>query len=252
MSGSTKWLGVLGVLAAIGLGIAFTTQQRSAAELRRQIDRARAQNAELARLQALNQQARASQVSESELESLRADHAVLARVRSDLEKLKQSAQPAAKPAARPAAKSEPMVPTSDWRNAGLGTPRATFETALWAAVNGDSSVLASTMELSPGAKAKAEEVLARLDAGTRAQYESPEQLVAQLTARSIHFTGMSVASELGDAEFKNLVVNLQQPNGQTKRTLLVFHRDETDWRLVVPDNAAFGAMLQGATPDAAK
>ena len=251
------WAGVSAVLL-VGFALGLGRQWQSSRELRRRVAQARRENSELDRLQELNQQARAVQIPESELENLRADHVVLSKARQDLDQLRkgtrQDAADSALQSARSALEAAKMSPASAWRNAGRATPRATIETVLWAGKNGDPTALANALELSAWARTKAEAIMAGMNDEARAQYRTPEDLVALLTARSISFSGMAVVGEAGDADQKNLVVVLQQPGGPPKKTQLVFHRDDADWRLVVPESAVvgYGAMLQGATPDAAK
>ena len=86
---------VLGtVLIASVLGL--VRQRNETTALRRELEAARTQAGELAQLQAENQRLREKQISPAELEVLRADHAALPRLRSELEALKKSA-PVASP-----------------------------------------------------------------------------------------------------------------------------------------------------------
>ena len=85
---SPGFLLVIGLLVAVaGLGLA--QQWRQTLMLRGEVELARTDVVELARLQAENGRLRARQVSAAELEQLRADHAALPRLRAELEAAKR-------------------------------------------------------------------------------------------------------------------------------------------------------------------
>jgi hypothetical protein len=74
------------MLAGASVGI---WQWQQAAALRVQIDLARLDVGELARMQTENDRLRAKQIAAAELERLRADHAALPRLRAEFEALKK-------------------------------------------------------------------------------------------------------------------------------------------------------------------
>ena len=70
-----------------------------ASQLRDEIVLLREQNRELVRLRAENQRLAAALPPAAQLEALRADHAAVARLRSELEKTKDNLQSTSKPTA---------------------------------------------------------------------------------------------------------------------------------------------------------
>ena len=85
-------LGFIVVVAALavagGAGLASQWQQTMA--LRSELELARLEVGELERLRAENKRLRDQQVSAAELEALRADHAALPRLRTEIEALKRT------------------------------------------------------------------------------------------------------------------------------------------------------------------
>jgi hypothetical protein len=223
-------------MLAIGCSAVVVIRHQGTLALRSEVQLARAQNDELARLTRENEQARGRQVSGADLDSLRTDHLLVERLRGELEALKKSsAASAAKPGGLvPTQKS---IPAAEWRNAGRDTARDAFETALWAASNGDPATLAGTLELSTGAKTKAQALFDGLSDDVKARYGSPEQLVALLAARAINVSAMTILREQGDDEVKSLEVVLQQPAAPPRKAFFGLHRADSTWRLVVPEVA---------------
>jgi hypothetical protein len=82
------------LLATVGVVLALQRQDTIA--LRRELALARASTADLERLRAENRRLREGQVSAAELATLRADHAALPRLWSELETLTKK-QPTATP-----------------------------------------------------------------------------------------------------------------------------------------------------------
>jgi len=82
------------LVATIGVALALQRQETSA--LRRELALAHASTVDLERLRAENQRLREGQISAAELATLRADHAALPRLWSELETLTKK-QPTATP-----------------------------------------------------------------------------------------------------------------------------------------------------------
>jgi hypothetical protein len=132
-----------------------------------------------------------------------------------------------------------LTPVADWKNAGLATPEAAVETMLWAAVGGDLDALSGAITLPPGARAKAEAMLARLPEAARDQYRTPEHLMALMLAKEAgQVSGMQV---LGSRELTadTVVVRVRvgSEGGQTKEDKWPFQRSVTGWKLVMPEDA---------------
>lgn len=90
-------LGFFAVLAVlvVASGASLAWQQQETIALRTQLDLARPEFGELERLRVERERLREKQIPLAELETLRADHAALPRLRAELEALKKNA--AAKP-----------------------------------------------------------------------------------------------------------------------------------------------------------
>jgi hypothetical protein len=78
----------LAVVASV-TGALLLRQHQEAILIGAELDRAKMQRDDLARLQAENQRLRGRQIPEAELARLRADHAALLRLRAELENLKK-------------------------------------------------------------------------------------------------------------------------------------------------------------------
>jgi hypothetical protein len=82
---------VAAIVIAGGVGLAFQWLQTMT--LRSELEAARAEVAELARLRVENVRLRAQQISPAQLEALRADHAALPQLRAQVEALNKSTAP---------------------------------------------------------------------------------------------------------------------------------------------------------------
>ena len=101
-----RWLSALLLALALAAGATVWLQRQAAAQLRDEIAILREQNRELARLRTENQRLAAALPSAAELEALRADHAAVVRLRSELERTKDNLQ------VRERALAEPPAPVS--------------------------------------------------------------------------------------------------------------------------------------------
>lgn len=245
---------VLGGLA-VSVGIMLGLQQQAAAELRRERAMIQEENSAAAgqRTVAPVRDA-ASKDAAAELSALRADRAALARLRTEIEQLKtrfEAIQPA--PATEPTTAGATsyrleLMPASGWKNLGRAAPRAAVETALWAAVGGDIEVLADTITLDAGARAKAEALLAGLPPAAREHYASPEKLVALLTSKDVPVgASMRLVARAGTAVDEAKLTLVLQGETATRSIELTLRQRDGNWRLVVPEDAIekYGAMLRG-------
>jgi hypothetical protein len=82
---------LLATAVVVGVGATMLlTQYQERIRLRGELDVARMQREDLARLQAENVRLRGKQISPADLEVLRADRAALARLKAELEALKKN------------------------------------------------------------------------------------------------------------------------------------------------------------------
>jgi hypothetical protein len=253
------------VVVAVVVGTVLALQWQATGQLRDEVNMRRKLGHELAGLQQQHGELLQKQIPVADLESLRADRAALLRLRAEIETLKTNAErprPAQESKAPPlAAKSPAMfIPASDWKNVGRATPAAAFETALWAAVGGDIDALAAGMSFEAGAREKADAILAKLPPDLRAQYSTPEKLVALFTAKDVPLdSAMRVLAEgrMSENDVRLAVMfevgNQKTEPAATKRVPvrqereLALRREGNNWKLVVPGTAVekYGAILAG-------
>jgi hypothetical protein len=79
--------GVIVVLLVVGLGGILLSQWKTTLQLEGQLEAARLAREDLARLRVEGERLQARQVSREQLETLRADHAAVARLRAELQAL---------------------------------------------------------------------------------------------------------------------------------------------------------------------
>jgi hypothetical protein len=117
-----------------------------------------------------------------------------------------------------------MVAFEYYRNLGQATPAATFQTLVWAALNGDDHAAGATFALDAAAQTKASAVIAGLPKTLQARYPTPESLVALFVANDIlKSTKAEVVNwKLLDSDHATLTVRLDQianPGAYPQKTL---------------------------------
>jgi hypothetical protein len=255
MRRNLAFLGVLTVLVAAG-ATAWWSQRQTAVTLRAELDRRREQDSERRRLAAENERLRAAQVTPAELESLRSDHAAVARLRAEIDAAKTRVQ-AAVQTARVKAAGQPYEPTmldgplpaAQWKNAGAATPAAAIETALWAAAGGDIEALGQMLAFAPGTQAKADALWAELSPATRTRYGSVAQLVAELTAKDVPLgRARLIDPKFRDESGVRFVAQLSKAEEKPRTVALTLRQEGDQWKLVVPPGVIdrYGAMLRAA------
>jgi hypothetical protein len=158
----------------------------------------------------------------AEMASLLLDRDRLVQRLNDAEKRKQTppeqtAPAAPTSAARPATVLRVAMPLGEWVGArgwsfrGQATPQASIESVLWAAAGGDVATLQQLWFVSEETRTAAVALLAALPAAARLAYQGPDDLISALTIKRI---------PLGEAQ----LVWLNQ-NGPDNATACVFIRD---------------------------
>lgn len=142
-----------------------------------------------------------------------------------------------------------LIPAHELKNAGKATPEAAAQTLLWAAVSGDVDTLASGLVFTPSARTKADAWFAGLSEKTRAEYGSPEKVIALMIARDADkIGGIQI---LGQRELTpdnvGLRMRFADNQGNAKEDNFVLHRAADGWRLILPDATVekFGKQLAG-------
>ncbi len=240
MSMTKLMIGIATALVAAG-GIGLVLQQQANARLRAenenllqttgQTDRLREENRRLAELAA-------------ELPGLRAEHAEMLQLREEVTSLKGQLQAATHPppAGRmtaPGAGKESgasgMVPMADMTNQGRATPRAAGQTVAWAVHHQEIDLAASLITFDPESRAKMEALVAALPPDLRAQYGTPERLMAFVmagTPRPIAALQVLDETEPGpDEDVQHL--QLQYEDGRTRIDTVHFHRTADGWQQVI-------------------
>jgi len=132
--------------------------------------------------------------------------------------------------------AEGLLPLEAFRNLGRDTPRAAFETTIWAVVKGDDATMVGVLSLDRAARTKAEAILARLPASSRAQYATPEKLVGIFFSAGI-LVGTDSFRILGEDRTgpTQATLRVQTPKGSTEHFPMVLGTG--GWQLVVPERA---------------
>jgi len=97
------------------------------------------------------------------------------------------------PAANSSWKQGEWTAAAAWSNEGRATPRAAVATLLWAAAGGDLAVLRDMLAFDEATRAKARAWFDSLPPAGRAQYGTPEELMAGVTVGRISPTGAQLS-----------------------------------------------------------
>ena len=168
------------------------------------------------------------------------ERAELARLRAEVDALKERTQALTRIAsARAAETGVPLnlTPASAWKNAGKASPSAAAETLMWATDGADWEAIAASIFLDPAAREKAEAIRARLPESSRALYDTPEKLVALLMAREGDVQAMQILGENRAASDALVNLRTQKGDGKTKEEGLQFKQTTDGWKLVVTGKA---------------
>lgn len=258
MPGKIGWRVVVVIAAVVAAVIAW--QLRTAAGLRIELEREKALTMTFSRVRADHQRLLADQLPADKIDGIPLQADTLLQLRDEVAVLRQRAELAERlnsekkngPGERFAVGR--TMAAGEWRNAGVATPRATLETVLWAGANGDVDALASTVSFVPGSRTRkaAQALLESLPESMRAQYDSPEQLIAFLTIKDVPLGAVELRryTELEGWPLPavQVVMQLTAADGKSKDATLVFMNPGEGWKLVVTDSvvAKYAAMLEDA------
>jgi hypothetical protein len=235
---------VFGLLVA-ALALVLVRQDRAGRRLRQELAILQRQKLELARLAREHRDLAAQQVSVEELERLRRDHAAMEPGQA------HSVPVAGEAPAESATVVHPkLVAASDWRFAGQGTPKAAFESTLWAATHQDVDRLAGLLCFDTKTRADADAFFAQLPEETRAQYGTPEKIAATMLAATLpdNLSAMGALLDSANAttgDNAKLLMQVQRSDGTQKDSFFDFQRGPEGWQLVVPSDvlAAYQKLL---------
>ena len=235
-------------------------QQFDAATLRAELVTLRESGRELAQLRAENARLRQQQLPAAEIKRLRADQAALAALQRELEAVRARArldniEPAAGPAnsgGETAGVKSERLRVEAMRDAGRATPQAAGETFIWALHRGDVDAAARLVVFSPVARARMEGLVAALPPRFRADYGTPERLLAFAMAGGQPIAAREVIDE---AEHDDGIVvqklKVVTHEGRVRTDVVHFQRDGGGWRrLILPATAEQVAAFLAAAPTA--
>jgi hypothetical protein len=132
-----------------------------------------------------------------------------------------------------------VKPASKWTFAGQSSPANTLESVLWAARAGDVDRLATLIHFEAGAHAAVQALFNNLPDSARAQYGTPEKIVATLFAAKMPDTYAAMATlwtstpQPGTAYAS---LRLQDGGGNQQDLTFKFEQDHTAWQLDVPES----------------
>lgn len=217
--------------AVIAVGAAgLVWQHRTNQELEREVTHMQQQDAELAKLRTENDRLIARSVEQAQT--------TLAAQRAAKEPAPAAQEsPGAARVEQGVPLAPGLTPVTSLGNAGRATPRATFATQLWAARGGDVELEATTLTFDEATRAKLEALRATLSPELRAQYPTPEQLMAFVLSGSPHpVGGMQVTGETPqDADNITLHTEWQHVDDDiVHKSDVQFRRDGDSWKWVVP------------------
>lgn len=170
-------------MLGVGAGV-FVTLHARRAELQVELAKLRRENTALADVRVEHQRLVAASAARRQLSEAteRAQHVALAAARKELDRLTLPAaelarlRPTPEEIARNRDPEKALVRLEHFANVGGATPRAAYQTAVWAAIHGDDAALRGMIAFDAVAREKAEALLANLPAETRARYATPEAL----------------------------------------------------------------------------
>jgi hypothetical protein len=244
----------LSIIALITVSLGWLAARAKGARLNADLLAARDRQRELATLQAENARLHAQTPDASRVSAANRVIAEVAALQHEITRREEAPRPA------PFSTGE-WTSAAAWSNRGMQTPRAALETALWAAAGGDVGGFLSVLEIDEAARAKANELLAKLPPESRHAFPNAESLVASVTLGRIPLAEAQIAwFHAIDDDHANAALLLHgaenlppasirppgvdddptnapptsRENSGTRLTTLSLHRSNSGWRLVVP------------------
>ena len=119
---------------------------------------------------------------------------------------------------------------------------------MWAAAGGNLEALATTFVLEEGARTKAAAVFATLPEAARAQYGTPEKLIAALFIAKDLPLSVKLGGVVAGPESTKLLLQVQTAGGGSQQTNILLRAEPDGWRVIVAEDTVgkYAAMLAGA------
>lgn len=226
------------ILFLAASALAVVLQRQRVATRRAQVDDLRWQRRELDGWRKENERLAATAVPADQLAALRLDQQLLPGWRTGRAVLLQEAQRSAR-AADPGGSHRDllpgMTPLDQLTNAGNTTPTAAARTFFWSVAQVDPESLAGQLTLGEAARAKAESLLASLDAATREKFSTPERMMAFFLVGLLgRVEGMQLTGVETQGGGTAWSAKLQILGGQTKDFDLPVVWSGNGWREEIP------------------
>jgi hypothetical protein len=252
----TVAVGIGGVFGLMRLRAHRANLEKELAELQRQQRRVEWVRQENERLRAV-----AAQTEVSDVDSADARQRELERLRREVIGLEQRAlAQSRRVTATNAAETNALATNRDpeqgmtrlehFRNVGRDTPRAAFQTLVWAAMKGDEQALAGALTMPDSARQKADALLARLPDDARKRYPNAESLAAIAVAGEMLKGGAIELPGHTLTDVTNAIVQIRTQGG-AKEVKLPMRLGPGGWQFVVPERAidAIARRLVEGSPD---
>jgi hypothetical protein len=245
---------VIVVVTSVGGG-ALWWQHESQVRLQDELKDLGLQDGERVRLREANRRLEATQPTEVERENLRANHAAVSELRTEITVLRARERSAAEEWAQRSSQrfaAGEKVLAGEWTNAGGATSRAALETILWAAAGGDIDRFAQCLLVPDRTRQLTMQLLESLPAAWREQHGTPERLIAFLACKDVPLGAAKVVAwdqPKTPTSSEQVRLQLSTPDGATRDLLLRFAPHSGGWKLVVPDVAIakYFALLKGTS-----
>ncbi len=141
----------------------------------------------------------------------------------------------------------------DLRHAGSASPAVLTESLCWALNARDQQSLGELVALSGEAAKRADVLFAGLDPAKRAQYGTPERMVAAMLMAGTPVSALEIFQEVGRADSPDWAMarlRVTYTDGAKKESAVIAVQTPEGWRWLVPPSllARFEPILQGKPP----
>lgn len=144
-----------------------------------------------------------------------------------------------------------MVRVEECQNVGLATPEDALQTFVWAAIQGQMSELAATLELAGAAREKAEAWLTALPESAKAKYPTAESLPALFLTEEIvrKAVSLQVATvDYASAAEATVEAKTESTDGRVSISKFPVKQSSGVWRIVVSEQMVDGMRQAVAKP----
>lgn len=223
-------------------------QRADNARLAREIAALRGAGSEAAVLLGENARLEADLPRPETVAALRDDRQALVRLRAQLDAIRATDRLQGNKQS-----VEHLVPLSALTHAGLATPQAALETALWAGTNGHVDVLASVFVFeNREVRARAEHLLGELPAQIKGRYRSPEHLIAAMALPDMKYVEVGAVRliDLGESRLEKVredeadtgavaefTMDFREFGKEPRRKTWFLYQKPAGWKVAIPQVA---------------